>query len=51
MTRILNDTRTLIPNFMPLLYVVMAVGCMFAKTEHENTMLDMKGYQEAMEQG
>ena len=37
--------------FMPLLYVVMAVGCMFAKTEHEKTMLDMKGYQEAMEQG
>ena len=37
--------------FLPLLYVVMAVGCMFAKTENEQTMLDTKGYQEAMEQG
>ena len=37
--------------FLPQLYVAMAVGCMFAKTEHENTMLDIRGYQEAMEQG
>ena len=37
--------------FLPLLYVVMAVGCLFSKTEHENTMLDLKGYKEATEQG
>ncbi|KAL2402898.1 Activator of stress genes [Exophiala dermatitidis] len=37
--------------FLPLLYVVMAVGCLFSKTENENTMLDVKGYKEAMEQG
>jgi len=37
--------------FLPLLYVVMAVGCLFSKTEDENTMLDIKGYKEATEQG
>ena len=37
--------------FLPLLYIVMALGCLFARTEHENTMLDKRGYQEAMEQG
>lgn len=37
--------------FLPLLYVVMAVGCLFSKSEHENTMLDVKGYKEAIEQG
>lgn len=37
--------------FLPLLYVVMAVGCMFSKPENEYTMLDIKGYKEAMEQG
>jgi hypothetical protein len=37
--------------FLPLLYVVMGVGCLFSKTENENTMLDMKGYKEAIEQG
>lgn len=37
--------------FLPQLYVVMAVGCLFAKTEHEKTMLDLKGYKEAIEQG
>lgn len=37
--------------FLPLLYVVMGLGCMFSRTENETTMLDMKGYKEAMEQG
>ena len=37
--------------FLPLLYVVMAVGCLFSKTENDNTMLDLKGYKEALEQG
>ncbi|EXJ73053.1 uncharacterized protein A1O5_04202 [Cladophialophora psammophila CBS 110553] len=37
--------------FLPQLYVVMAVGCLFSKTENENTMLDLKGYKEAIEQG
>lgn len=37
--------------FLPLLYVVMAVGCLFSKTENDNTMLDIKGYKEATEQG
>jgi hypothetical protein len=37
--------------FLPLLYVVMALGCLFSKTENENTMLDLKGYKEAIEQG
>ncbi|KIX02029.1 uncharacterized protein Z518_07968 [Rhinocladiella mackenziei CBS 650.93] len=37
--------------FLPLLYVVMAVGCLFSKAENENTMLDLKGYKEAIEQG
>ena len=37
--------------FLPLLYVVMAVGCLFSKTENDQTMLDVKGYKEAMEQG
>jgi hypothetical protein len=37
--------------FLPLFYVVLALGCLFAKTEHENSMLDIKGYKEAMEQG
>jgi len=38
-------------HFLPLVYVVMAVGCLFSRTEHENTMLDLKGYKEAIEQG
>jgi len=37
--------------FLPLLYVVMGVGCLFSKTEHENTLLGLKGYREALEQG
>jgi hypothetical protein len=37
--------------FLPQLYVVMAVGCLFSKTENENTVLDLKGYKEAIEQG
>ncbi|OAG34989.1 hypothetical protein AYO21_10822 [Fonsecaea monophora] len=37
--------------FLPQLYVVMAVGCLFSKTENDNTMLDLKGYKEAIEQG
>jgi Fungal Zn(2)-Cys(6) binuclear cluster domain len=35
--------------FLPLLYVVMAVGCLFAQTE--NTMLDTDGYESAMAEG
>jgi hypothetical protein len=37
--------------FLPLLYVVMGLGCLFAKTEIESSMLGMKGYKEAIEQG
>jgi hypothetical protein len=37
--------------FMPQLYIVLAIGCLFAKTEHENTILDIGGYKEAIEQG
>lgn len=37
--------------FLPLLYVVMALGCLFSKTEEENSMLDIKGYAEAINQG
>lgn len=37
--------------FLPLLYVVMAVGCLFSRTENDKTMLDIKGYKEAIEQG
>lgn len=37
--------------FLPLLYVVMALGFLFSKTETENSMLDIKGYNEAIEQG
>ena len=36
-------------HFLPLLYVVMAVGCLFDQTE--NTMLDRIGYEYATEQG
>lgn len=35
--------------FLPLLYVVMAVGCLFAQTE--DTTLDTHGYEGAIEQG
>jgi hypothetical protein len=35
--------------FLPLLYVVMAVGCLFAQTE--DTTLDTQGYESAIEQG
>jgi hypothetical protein len=37
--------------FLPLLYVVMGLGCLFSRTENESTMLDIKGYEEAIEQG
>jgi hypothetical protein len=37
--------------FLPLLYIVLAVGCLFSRTEKDNTMLDLKGYKEAIEQG
>lgn len=37
--------------FLPLLYVVMGLGCLFSRAENENTMLDIKGYKEAIEQG
>ncbi|KAJ9608431.1 Gypsy retrotransposon integrase-like protein 1 [Cladophialophora chaetospira] len=37
--------------FLPQLYVIMAVGCLFSKTEYENSVLDLKGYKEAIEQG
>ena len=37
--------------FLPLLYVVMGLGCLFAKSEDESSMLEMKGYKEAIEQG
>jgi Fungal specific transcription factor domain len=36
--------------FLPLLYVVMAVGCLFAQTEKDST-LDSQGYESAIEQG
>jgi hypothetical protein len=29
----------------------MAVGCLFSKSEADNTPLDIKGYKAAMEQG
>ena len=35
--------------FLPLLYVVMAVGCLFASTE--NSVLDSKGYEDAIDRG
>lgn len=35
--------------FLPLLYVVMAVGCLFAQTE--DTKLDTCGYESAIERG
>jgi hypothetical protein len=37
--------------FLPLLYAVMALGFLFSKTENENSMLEIKGYTEAIEQG
>ena len=37
--------------FLPLLYVVMGTGCLFSRTENDNSMLDLKGYKEAIEQG
>ena len=37
--------------FLPLLYLVMGVGCLFSRTETDNTMLDNKGYKEAIDQG
>jgi hypothetical protein len=35
--------------FLPLLYFVMAVGCLFASTE--NSILSSKGYEDAIDQG
>lgn len=35
--------------FLPLLYSVLALGCLFEQTE--NSTLDVKGYQGAIEQG
>ena len=35
--------------FLPLLYFVMAVGCLFASTE--NSVLSSKGYEDAIDQG
>ena len=37
--------------FLPLLYVVLGLGCLFSRSEHEQSMLDLKGYNEAIEQG
>ena len=37
--------------FLAQLYIVLAIGCLFAKTENENTILDVGGYKEAIEQG
>jgi hypothetical protein len=37
--------------FLPQLYIVLAIGCLFAKTENENTLLDSGGYKEAIEKG
>jgi hypothetical protein len=37
--------------FLPLLYAVLAVGFLFSNPDNENTMLDLKGYNEAIEQG
>jgi hypothetical protein len=37
--------------FLPLLYVVLGVGFLFAQTDNENSMLEIKDYSEAIEQG
>lgn len=37
--------------FLPLLYIVMAVGCLFGRFEGPENELDKKGYKFAMEQG
>ena len=37
--------------FLPLIYLVMAVGGLFSKSEDDNTTLDLRGYKEAIEQG
>ena len=37
--------------FLPQLYIVLAIGCLFAKTENEKTLLDIGGYREAIEKG
>ncbi|KAK5214051.1 Gypsy retrotransposon integrase-like protein 1 [Exophiala xenobiotica] len=37
--------------FLPLIYVVMAVGGLFSKSEDDNATLDRRGYKEAIEQG
>lgn len=37
--------------FIPLLYIVMAVGCLFARTDDDANMLDKRGYTHAVEQG
>lgn len=37
--------------FLPLLYVVMALGFLFTKVESENSMLEIKSYSDAIEQG
>ncbi|KAI9872540.1 MAG: hypothetical protein M1830_001505 [Pleopsidium flavum] len=36
-------------SFLPLLYVVLALGCLFDKDEHSN--LEQKGYESAIDQG
>lgn len=36
-------------SFLPLLYVVLALGCLFDKNEHSD--LDQKGYENAIDQG
>ncbi|ETN38147.1 uncharacterized protein HMPREF1541_07771 [Cyphellophora europaea CBS 101466] len=37
--------------FLPLLYIVIAVGFLFSETDTANSMLEIKGYGEAIEQG
>lgn len=36
-------------SFLPLLYVVLALGCLFDKTEHSN--LERRGYESAIDHG
>ncbi|RMZ88666.1 hypothetical protein DV736_g4116, partial [Chaetothyriales sp. CBS 134916] len=37
--------------FLPVLYVVMGLGCLFSRPNSKASLLDHSGYREAMEQG
>ncbi|RMZ77350.1 hypothetical protein DV737_g4415, partial [Chaetothyriales sp. CBS 132003] len=37
--------------FLPVLYVVMGLGCLFSRPDNKASLLDHSGYKEAMEQG